>query len=288
MKLSQSKLFLANQVNAEQTINSGQVFLWEQLNHAWYGIDGQNIIKIAQEPFSFESLSTGVEKFFRFDDGIEKIIKELSKDEIVKKAIKNSPRLRLLNQDPFQCYISFIVSSNSNIQNIKNSLQKICKNFGKKVKFDRNEFFVFPTPEELSKAKTSELLKCGLGYRAKFVKQATKDVVDKKINFKILQRTDYHTAKSALIETFGIGNKVADCILLFSLNKLEAFPLDRWMIRILGKYFPHVFSLNDRTLTPKKYDELHEEIVEYFGPYAGYTQQFLFKMERDLNQKKWL
>ena len=288
MKLSQSEKKKKNQINVQQTINSGQVFLWEEMNNSWYGIDGQNILKISQKPFSYESLSKEVKKFLRLDDDIEKIIEEISKDKIVRKAIKNSSGLRLLEQDPFQCYISFIISSNSNIQNIKNSLKKICERFGEKIKFDKNEFFLFPTPQELAKAKTSELLKCGLGYRAKFVKQASKDVVDSKINFEFLKKTDYYCARNVLINTFGVGNKVADCILLFSLNKLEAFPLDRWMIRVLEKYFPHVFSLDGRTLTPKRYDELHEKIVEYFGPFAGYTQQFLFKMERDLNQKKWL
>ena len=87
---------------------------------------------------------------------------------------------------------------------------------------------------------------------------------------------------------FGIGNKVADCILLFSLEKLEAFPLDRWMLRILQKYYSKEFQISTKTLTEKTYDQLHENIVEHFGSYAGYAQQFLFKMERDIYKKKWL
>ena len=288
MKLLQSNLFSIKQINFNQTINSGQVFLWKQYDDVWYGIDGQNIIKISQQPLSIESTTNNEEEFFRFDDNFEEIISQISNDKIVKKAIKKSPGLRLLRQDPFQCYISFIISSNSNIQNIRNSLEKLCKNFGQKIKFQNIEFFVFPTPEMLANAKISDLLKCGLGYRAKFVKHASKNVFEQKFNFDFLRKTDYYTAKNRLLETFGIGNKVADCILLFSLDKLEAFPLDRWMIRILEKYYPNIFHLNGKTLTPKKYDDLHEKIVEFFGPYAGYSQQFLFKMERDLNQKKWL
>ena len=85
----------------------------------------------------------------------------------------------------------------------------------------------------------------------------------------------------------GIGNKVADCIMLFSLNKLDAFPLDRWMIRILEKYYSN-FHLETKTITEKQYELLHEKIVSYFGKYAGYAQQFLFKMERENFDKKWL
>ena len=86
----------------------------------------------------------------------------------------------------------------------------------------------------------------------------------------------------------GIGNKVADCIMLFSLNKLESFPLDTWMIKILEKYYSKEFKIETKTITQKQYESLHEKIVNYFGPYCGYSQQFLFKMERENNDKKWL
>ena len=99
---------------------------------------------------------------------------------------------------------------------------------------------------------------------------------------------NYQMAKQELLKVFGIGNKVADCILLFSLDKLEAFPLDRWMLRILQKYYSDKFEVTTKTITNKTYDNMHEKIIEYFGEYAGYSQQFLFKMERELNNKKWL
>ncbi len=76
--------------------------------------------------------------------------------------------------------------------------------------------------------------------------------------------------------------------MLFSLEKLEAFPLDRWMIRILEKYYSNEFQINTKTITEKQYGYLHEKIVNHFGVYAGYSQQFLFKMERENFQKKWL
>ncbi len=95
-------------------------------------------------------------------------------------------------------------------------------------------------------------------------------------------------AKKNICVIPGIGNKVADCILLFSLNKLEAFPLDTWMIKILEKYYSNEFKIETKTITTKQYDILHEKIVNYFGPYCGYAQQFLFKMEREKYDKKWL
>lgn len=103
-----------------------------------------------------------------------------------------------------------------------------------------------------------------------------------------LKSSDYFDAKKKIRIIPGIGNKVADCILLFSLDKLESFPLDRWMIRILEKYYSKKFQIDTKTITEKQYDILHEKIVDYFGLYAGYAQQFLFKMERENYQKKWL
>ena len=120
------------------------------------------------------------------------------------------------------------------------------------------------------------------------IRDRSLSVLDGKIDFDFLKKIDYHTAKEELTKVFGIGNKVADCILLFSLEKLEAFPLDRWMLRILQKYYSKEFQISTKTLTEKTYDQLHENIVEHFGSYAGYAQQFLFKMERDIYKKKWL
>lgn len=274
-------------INVENSINSGQVFLWRKNGNYWYGINGQDILKISNSGSikSYQNIKTD---FFRKRDNIEKIIKSISKDSITKKAVKQYAGLRILEQDPFQCLISFITSSNSNIQKIKSSLEKISKKFGVKVKFDNQEFFLFPKPEKLANASINEIKSCGVGYRARFIKEAANRTVLEKINFEYLKKTNYQNAKDEICLIPGVGNKVADCVLLFSLNKLESFPLDRWMIRILEKYYSDKFQLETKTITEKQYGILHEKIVNHFGPYAGYSQQFLFKMERENYQKKWL
>jgi len=274
-------------INVDDTINSGQVFLWEKHDKIWYGINGNDVLTVSSncEIFSYSKKS---HDFFRNDDDFEKILRNITKDHILRSAVKQFPGLRLLRQDPFQCYISFIVSANSSIQNIKNTLQKICKKFGPKIRFDKNYFYLFPDPKKIAIAEKHELKSCGLGYRVEAVKKAAESVVSREIDFDSLKKSNYYTAKESLLKVFGIGNKVADCILLFSLEKLDSFPLDRWMLRVLQKYYSDKFELDMKTLTEKRYEDLHKEIVKYFGPYAGYSQQFLFKMERDLNQKKWL
>nr|WP_016940186.1 DNA glycosylase [Candidatus Nitrosopumilus sediminis] len=271
----------------DSSINSGQVFLWKKNNANWYGVNGQDILKITNSG-DIKSYQNDKTDFFRKKDNIEKIIKSISKDDVTKKAIKQYPGLRVFEQDPFQCLISFIVSSNSNIQKIKNSLEKMSKRFGIKTEFDDQEFFLFPKPEKLAKASINEIKSCGVGYRANFIKEAANRTALKKIDFEYLKKCSYQEAKKEICQIPGVGNKVADCIMLFSLNKLESFPLDRWMIRILEKYYSDKFQLETKTITEKQYGILHEKIVNHFGPFAGYAQQFLFKMERENYQKKWL
>jgi N-glycosylase/DNA lyase len=274
-------------INVENSINSGQVFLWKRDGNHWYGINGQDILKISDSGRikSYQNIKTD---FFRKNDNLEKIIKSISKDKTTKMAVSRYLGLRILEQDPFQCLISFIVSSNSNIQKIKISLENLSKRFGIKVEFQNKEFFLFPKPEKLAKASINEIKSCGVGYRARFIKEAANRTLLKKIDFEYLKKCNYQDAKEEICYIPGVGNKVADCVLLFSLNKLEAFPLDRWMIRILEKYYSDQFQLETKTITEKQYSILHEKIVNHFGPFAGYAQQFLFKMERENYQKKWL
>ncbi|HJM79091.1 MAG TPA: DNA repair protein [Nitrosopumilus sp.] len=274
-------------INVNNSINSGQVFLWKKDRVNWYGINGQDVLKINKNG-AIKSIKNSKTNFFRKNDDMKLIISSISKDKTVKKAVKKYEGLQIFNQDPFQCMISFIISSNSNIQKIKNSLEKITEKFGTKLKIENKDFFLFPEPEKLANASINEIKKCGVGYRAPFIKKASEMIFLKKIDFEYLKKCDYNDAKKNICLIPGVGNKVADCIMLFSLNKLDAFPLDTWMIKILEKYYSKQFKIETKTITEKQYQLLHEKIVNYFGPYCGYAQQFLFKMERENYDKKWL
>ena len=274
-------------INVENSINSGQVFLWKKNKDYWYGVNGTNILKIDKKA-EIESFQNSKVDFFRETDDMTKIIKSISKDKIVKDAVKKFQGMRILRQDPFQCLISFIVSSNSNIPKIKFCLENITKKFGKKVLWEGLEFYLFPKPQKLAKASLADIKSCGVGYRDSFIIQASKMIASKEIDFQNLKKMNYYTAKEEICRIPGVGNKVADCVMLFSLDKLESVPLDRWIIRILSKYYNDKFEIKTKTITPKQYDTLHQKIIEHFGPYAGYSQQFLFKSEREKNQKSWV
>ena len=275
-------------VNIYDTINSGQIFLWENYKNTWFIVNGNDIVTVNQKQFENTTLTEEAKKFFRIDDDIKKILKNITQDKIVKKAVKHCPGLRLTRQDPFQCCISFVISANSNIPNIRTRLQKLCKKFGTKIRFEKKEFFIFPSPKRLGKATLHDLQECGLGYRSKYVLDTSRAIASGEIDFDELKRSDYQTSRESLLKLPGIGGKVADCVMLFSLEKLEAFPLDTWITRILEKYYPNKFCMNKKTISKNGYEKIHQLILDHFGNFAGYSQQFLFKMERDLNEKKWL
>ena len=275
-------------ISLHETINSGQIFLWENYGNEWFVLDGNDIIMGKQTPFEVITFSKIAKNFFREDDNYEKILKDITKDKIVKKATNRYPGLRITRQDPFQCCISFIVSSNSNIPNIRMRLQKLCRKFGKKVRFQKRDFVLFPEPKRLARATLQELKECKLGYRSKYVLDTSQAIASGEVDLDELKKMKYEQAREVLLKLPGIGDKVADCVMLFSLEKLDSFPLDTWMLKILQKYYSDSICIDKKSISKKRYEDMHQNIVEHFGKYAGYSQQFLYKMERDLNEKKWL
>ena len=275
-------------ISLHETINSGQIFLWENYGNEWFVLDGNDIIMGKQTPFEVITFSKIAKNFFREDDNYEKILKDITKDKIVKKATNRYPGLRITRQDPFQCCISFIVSSNSNIPNIRMRLQKLCRKFGKKVRFQKRDFVLFPEPKRLARATLQELKECKLGYRSKYVLDTSQAIASGEVDLDELKKMKYEQAREVLLKLPGIGDKVADCVMLFSLEKLDSFPLDTWMLKILQKYYSNNICIDKKSISKKRYEDIHQNVLEHFGKYAGYSQQFLYKMERDLNEKRGL
>lgn len=289
-------------IDIESTLNSGQYFLWELKNDSWYGIYEETILKITEkkgrydEPIIYEYDSFPEEKdwqktVFRYDDDYEKIIDEIiKKDNIIYDAIIKHPGLHIMRQNPVQCTLSFICSSNNNIPRIRLILRNISKKFGKKVLWNDMEFYTFPSLKELCKASPFDLQACGLGYRTKFVINAVRDLSNDKINIDKLKEKSYDDAKREILKLDGIGDKIADCILLFSCEKLEAFPIDTWIIKFLNERLLQTIQTDIKIkskITPNQYKKLSKKIREHYGKYSGYAQQFLYYNIRKENGRKW-
>ncbi|MDR0373132.1 MAG: 8-oxoguanine DNA glycosylase [Nitrososphaerota archaeon] len=268
----------------------GQVFRWQKIGDLWYGVVGKTILKIRQTGGELEfegSNEEFVRHYFGLNDDLEQIRQGITKDNYIKKALNQFEGLRLIRQEPWACLISFICSTYKNIAAIEQMLKKLSEKYGEKQMFDGKEFYLFPTVESLATASESGLRECGLGYRAKYVQLTSRKVRDEKIDLPALTSMSYLEAKKRLLEFQGVGLKVADCVLLFSLEKFEAFPVDVWVKRvILNHYANHLppemvkKMQSHSSLTNGEYLKIGEFARDYFGRYAGYAQEYLYHYER--------
>jgi N-glycosylase/DNA lyase len=284
-------------IDIDLSLNSGQYFLWEKKKKSWYGIYGETILKITEkedkklyEFDSFPECDNWQNNIFRQDDNYDEIIYEISQKEKIRKIVQKYPGLRILRQKPIQCIFSFLCSSNNNIPRIRLMLRNLSKKFGKKIVFDDMDFYTFPDLKSLYNASHQDLLSCGLGYRAQFVSNAAKYISDKQINLEFLKKIKYDCAKEELLKLNGVGEKIADCILLFSFDKLEAFPIDIWIIKFLCQNLKHItkteINLNSK-ISPSQYKKISKEIRNHYGKYSGYVQQYIYYNIREENGKKW-
>ena len=276
--------------NLNATLCCGQAFRWNKQGEWWYGIVRENAFKIRQigNDLEFENVEMDfVKSYFGLYDDLPKILLQINKDKHIKRAVETFKGLRILRQDPWECLISYICATYKNISAIKLMLLNLSKKFGDKIYFDGYDFYTFPTPERLAKATIEELAKCGLGYRAKYVSETAKMVYENGFEVESLRKLSYEKAKEELLNFSGVGLKVADCVLLFSLGKLEAFPVDVWIKHVILKYyesyFPNEFKRKisgKKSLTISEYKKLNLFGRRYFGDYAGYAQEYLYHYER--------
>jgi N-glycosylase/DNA lyase len=275
------------------SISSGQVFLWEKHKNSWYGIQGDQVIKFTQSDKSIEFLSfpedkSCEQKIFRLDDDIKEIFEEISHDPLICRLAKTYPGLRLIRQEPHQCLFSFVCASNTNIPMIRRMLYNMTRKFGKHKKVDGMDFFTFPSAAAINRASVNELRDCGLGYRTKAIKAVAHAITSGRLDFDLLKKTSYYESKEELLQVYGIGNKIADCVLLFSLEKLDAFPIDVWIARALATHYSWLYKskFHDK-IAPHQYEQLSDGARRYFGKYAGYAQQYLYYQTRQAAGKKW-
>lgn len=278
--------------NLDVTLCCGQAFRWDKRGEWWYGIVEQDAFKIRQitDQLEFDNADWGfVRDYFGLDDNLPKILSKISKDEHIKQAIKTFYGLRIPRQNPWECLISYICATYKNIKAIRQMLLNLSKKFGEKTSFDSYTFYAFPTIEKLAKATIGELTECGLGYRAKYVSETAKKVYEEGFELERLRKLSYEKSKEELLRFPGVGLKVADCVLLFSIGKFEAFPVDVWIRRLILKYYsnhlPNEFVqkiLDRKSLTDLEYKALNLLGRNYFGEYAGYAQEYLYHYERTL------
>jgi N-glycosylase/DNA lyase len=268
----------------------GQVFRWRKSGDWWYGVVGEHVFKVRQRgmELDFENVSEQfVRGYFGLNDNLTQISQCIAKDDYMQKALCRFMGLRIVRQVPWECLISFICATYKSIAAIELMLKKISIKYGEKQVFDGSEFYTFPTVEKLANASENGLRECGLGYRAKYVQATAKKIQGENINLEGLKALPYLEARKALLGFSGVGLKVADCVLLFSLEKMEAFPVDVWVKRVILNHYQNMFPealvkkmQSHNSLTNGEYEKIGAFSRSYFGVYAGYAQEYLFHYER--------
>lgn len=271
---------VCEEFNIVQIAESGQVFRMNQIKPNHYSLIAfGKYLEVYQVDDTTVELSCEEEEYdklwrdyFDLDYNYERIIKQLTEgeDEFLKQAGSYGKGIRILQQEPFEMLISFIISQNKNIPSIKACIERICESYG-----DKNThsligitYYSFPTPQRLAKASKEELREMKLGYRDDYIIAAASAVAEGRLLLEELKERSHEEAVTALKQIKGIGDKVANCVSLYGLHHIEAFPVDVWISRVLTTYYQKGFSL------------------ELYPGYGGIIQQYMFYYIRALAEVK--
>lgn len=273
--------------NIGQILESGQVFRFEKISDSSYLLNAkQKLIKIIQQQDSDSILihNTTVSEFdeiwssyLDLDTEYKHIVQVLSqKDEYMAKAIAFGEGIRILRQDPWEMLISFIISQNKAIPQIKQCIKNLSQQFGDPIDgYEEQDkmYYTFPTAKQLARASEEALRDCKVGFRAPYIMDACQKVLNEEVILNDLYICTAEEAKNKLMGIKGVGPKIADCILLFAYSKSEVFPTDVWIKRVIeGIYF------KGKETSLKVIQDFSKQ---YFGELSGYAQQYLFFYGRE-------
>jgi N-glycosylase/DNA lyase len=283
-------------VDLQHTFRCGQNFRWHLHGDTWYGPYGPGSLAVRSVAGGLEvralGLSPSVEEvrgFLGLHLPLPEVYRGLSGDRWVSAAIAAVPGMRVLRQDPWECLVNFICSQNSNIPKIERSTERLAREWGTVHQWDGGiEVASLPGPEALAALTPAALGVCGLGYRCRYLVQSARMIAAGDVPLSELRRLPYEAALNALLRLPGIGRKVADCILVFSLDKPQACPVDVWVRRIihelyprsLRRYLPDAQARMEKALTPREYEAMVQFAWDRWGMLAGYAQQYLFHARR--------
>lgn len=270
--------------NAEQIFTCGQCFRWlEQNSNHYRGVVGSRVIDVVQlddntveiSPVELEYFYEYLNHYFDFETDYQEIKQLLIKDDsIMEKAVEQGKGIRILNQEPFEILISFIISGNNNIPRIMKAIDGLSRKYGDYIKSaEEKDYYSFPTPEQLRDVSIEDYRALGVGYRDKYIYHAVQNILNGEMDLKDLENLEIDQLKQALMSVKGIGSKIADCIILFAFGRKAAFPVDTWVKKIMKAFY-----LDDDT----KDREILSFATENFGDHAGIAQQYLFYYSRKL------
>ena len=274
-------------LDLRSTLLSGQAFRW-RAEDGWYkGVVSGKAVRLRSTAEGVEvdaardgdgALALKVRDYLSLDTDIEVIYQAMSFDDRLRDAIDRYRGMRVLRQDPWECLVSFICSSASNIPRITRNIESICESFGAPVDGTSSGLHAFPAPEALAvDGAAKRMRELGLGYRADYVASTARSIAGGEVDLMSLRESPYEVALEALVSLDGVGDKVANCVMLFSLDKPEAFPVDTWIDKAVQDWY-----LGGAKIPRTK---MRLWAMEHFKGYAGYANHYLFHDRRIRNTR---
>jgi len=264
-----------HEIDVAKTFESGSLYGWWHTN-GWYETTvGEGFLRVRddRDGMVYESEGVGeeaVERFLGLYDSLKEVQESVSGNPPVERTFEKHRGLRIPRGDPFASVVSFIASAQSNNQRTRSVIRRLCERHGDTR--DGWKAYTFPSPEKVAALSEGELRELGFGYRAPYITETAEVVADGGVEFDRLREEPYREAHSELKRLKGVGDKVADCVLLFSLGFLSVVALDTWLRRIIDEKFSH--------LQRDGYEGTARAFREEFGEYAGYVQTYLYHEAR--------
>jgi N-glycosylase/DNA lyase len=280
-KPARERFFPVSDYDLAATLNSGQAFRWHKTGDAWEGVIGRRWVRLSGPTDGIRA--TVVEPvadwswlvdYLQLDVPFAEVLAVFPGDEPLRGAVKECPGLRLLRQEVWECLASFILSSTKQIIQIRQIVGRLCERFGERVAVPAGvgSAWSFPGAGRLAAVSEDELRRCGMGFRAPYLRESARMVAAGEIKLGELPGLSLDAARAELLRLPGVGRKIADCVLLFAGGQPAAFPVDTWMLKTLRQLY-----FDGREVSPGEVIRFSEN---YFGPQAGYAQQYLFHAAR--------
>lgn len=255
-----------NNFDIQKICNSGQCFRMSEIETGIFAVIAfDSYIEISQREDELELTCTEDDfnniwnQYLGLNDDYDCIECLIEEDTYMKTALEYGYGIRILKQDLWETLVSFIISQQNNIPRIKKSIQFLCERYGeKKINFRNEVFYTFPTPEALAKVSEEELRDCNLGYRSKYILRTAQSIANDTTYLERLAQLNYEDAKKELMKLYGVGIKVAECICLYALHHMDAFPVDTHILNVLDNNYQDGFPF------------------EKYKGYAGPIQQYAF------------
>jgi N-glycosylase/DNA lyase len=269
-------------LDLEQTLTCGQVFHWQRAGAGWVGAMGDESCFLEQREsvLAFRGVSErDVRRYLGLDHPLEEIQETFPSDEAMVEAREFCRGLRIVRQPAWECLATFITSALKQVPHIAQISHTLRERYGPRLpSVNDTPVYAYPAAERIAELSEADLRECRLGFRAKNLLGAARMIAAEEVDLALIATLPDDEARQALCQLPGVGEKVANCVLLFGYGRLRAFPIDVWIERVLRE----IYFRRKRKVTSRR---LREFSASYFGPYGGYAQQYLFHHARMTRKK---